>query len=190
MMKGSGMSLPVCLDSTIRLMTTNNERTRGILRWINGEHLRIYGTQLEQESPQYSVEYPHQVDSTDCGIFVLTAAEYAIKGFWWTLENSWHSTWTGKPSIYCEYSQQVDSTDCGIFVLSAADYVIKGFLTFISWGHGFGFVAKATKPFHQEPEKLPKLLEKFQLTVCLSVCVSCFLSVACNPALSIRPKFL
>ena len=81
MMKGSGMSLPVCLDSTIRLMTTNNERTRGILRWINDEHLRIYGTQLEQESPQYSVEYPQQVDSTDCGIFVLTAADYVIKGF-------------------------------------------------------------------------------------------------------------
>ena len=81
MMKGSGMSLPVCLDSTIRLMTTNNERTRGILRWINGEHLRIYGTQLEQESPQYSVEYPQQVDSTDCDIFVLTAANYVIKGF-------------------------------------------------------------------------------------------------------------
>ena len=62
-------------------MTTNNERTRGILRWINGEHLRIYGTQPEQESPQYSVEYPQQVDSTDCGIFVLTAADYVIKGF-------------------------------------------------------------------------------------------------------------
>ena len=62
---------------------TNNEWTRGLLRWINDEHLRIYGSQLEQKVPQHSLEHeiPQQIGSTDCGIFVLCAAEYAIKGF-------------------------------------------------------------------------------------------------------------
>ena len=49
-----------------------------------------------------------------------------------------------------------------------------------------GFVAKATKPFHREPEKLLKLLENFQLTVCVSVCLSVCNSLCrlqSNPAL-------
>ena len=83
LMKGKETSLPVCLDSTIRLTTNNNEWTRGLHRWINDEHLRIYGTQLEQKVPQNSLKIviPQQVGGTDCGIFVLSAAEYAIKGF-------------------------------------------------------------------------------------------------------------
>ena len=52
------------------------------IRWQD-EHLRIYGTQLEQKVHQNSLKIvsPQQVGGTDCGIFVLSAAEYAIKGF-------------------------------------------------------------------------------------------------------------
>ena len=82
-LRGRQTQLPVCIDSMIKYSTTDNIWTRGLFRWINDEHIRVYGDQLECVSPQQQnhLETPQQIGLTDCGIFVLAAAEFAIKGF-------------------------------------------------------------------------------------------------------------
>ena len=62
---------------------TQNAWTQGIMRWINDEHVRVFGSRFPNRIPQTTSisSIPQQSNTCDCGIFSLTTAEYKIRGF-------------------------------------------------------------------------------------------------------------
>ena len=53
------------------------------MRWINDEHVRVFGSRFPIRMPQTTSisSIPQQSNTCDCGIFSLTTAEYKIRGF-------------------------------------------------------------------------------------------------------------
>ena len=70
-------------DSFFLHPVAQNAWTQGIMRWINDEHVRVFGSRFPIRMPQTTSisSIPQQSNTCDCGIFSLTTAEYKIRGF-------------------------------------------------------------------------------------------------------------